>query len=259
MATKILLSRFLFISGFFIAASLLGCAQDLRGSIDQLATQIANSMPEGKQLRLAVADFPDLQGVISDFGRFVANRLTTRLAQSPKLLLIERQRLDQVLTELKFSMSDLVDPTKAKQLGKMVGVEAIVVGSISDIGNQIDVDARIIEIETNRMLSGVTTSISKDPTVTKMLESGREEITGTKIISETPKESAYHSGEGLSKFRWDGKACSFELSSIDVVGAQIKLTFIYTNKLESPALGYIVDIGIDKTYVLDSSGNRYAL
>lgn len=147
-------------------------AQDVRTGVEQLASQIAKGAPEGKQLRVAVADFPDLQGATSDLGRFIASRLTTRLAQDKKFFVIERQRLGQVLAELKFSMSDLVDPTKAKRLGQMAGVEAIVVGTVSDLGNQVDLDARLIEIETNRMLLGATVTISKDQVVKEMMERG---------------------------------------------------------------------------------------
>jgi len=72
-------------------------------------------------------------------------------------------------------MSDLVDPNKAKRLGQMAGVEAIVVGTIADLGNQLDVDARMIDIESTRMLLGTSVTIAKDPTVIGMLERGRTE------------------------------------------------------------------------------------
>ncbi len=148
-------------------------AVDLKEGVERLATQLAESVPEGKQLRVAVTDFPDLQEVTSDLGRYVAERLTTRLSQNPKFWVIERRRLGQVLAELKFSMSDLVDPAKAKQLGRMVGVEAIVVGSISELGNVVDLDARVIEIETGKTLPGATVTISKDQVVAELLQRGR--------------------------------------------------------------------------------------
>ena len=147
-------------------------AVDLKEGVEQLATQLAKSVPEGKQLRVAVTDFPDLQEVTSDLGRYIAERLTTRLSQNPKFWVIERRRLGQVLGELRFSMSDLVDPNKAKRLGQMVGVEAIVVGSISELGNQVDLDARMIEIETGKMLPGATVTISKDQVVAELLQRG---------------------------------------------------------------------------------------
>jgi TolB-like protein len=150
-------------------------AQDVRSGVEQLAVQITKEAPEGRQLRVAVADFPDLQGGTSDLGRYIASRLTTRLAQSPKFFVIERQRLGQVLAELKFGMSDVVDPSKAKQLGKMAGVEAIIVGTVADVGNQFDFDARMIDIETNRLLLGATVTIAKDPAVDEMNRRGRQE------------------------------------------------------------------------------------
>jgi len=56
--------------------------------VEQLATQIAKAAPDGKPLRVAVADFPDLQGVTSDLGRYIASRLTTRLAQVPRFFVM---------------------------------------------------------------------------------------------------------------------------------------------------------------------------
>jgi len=47
-------------------------AQDVRAGVEQLAAQVEKRAPAGKQLRIAVADFPDLQGVTSELGRFIA-------------------------------------------------------------------------------------------------------------------------------------------------------------------------------------------
>jgi hypothetical protein len=52
---------------------------ELTAGLERLAGQLAKSVPAGRSLRVAVADFPDLQGVTSNLGRYVAERLTTRL------------------------------------------------------------------------------------------------------------------------------------------------------------------------------------
>lgn len=162
--------------GWLMLFSHTASAQDLRSGVEQLADQIIHVAPQDKTLRVAVIDFPDLLNIMSDLGRYIANRLTTRLAQSEKFFVVERQRLGQLLSELKFSMTDLVDPEKAKQLGQIVGVEAIVVGTVSDLGNQVDLDARVIEIDTSRMLVSVATTISKDQVVTQLMGRGRTAI-----------------------------------------------------------------------------------
>lgn len=231
-------------------------AQDVRSGVEQLASQVEKGAPDGKQLRVAVADFPDLQGVTSELGRFIAGRLTTRLAQSPKFLVIERQRLGQVLAELRFSMSDLVDPNKAKQLGKMAGVEAIVVGTIADLGSQLDVDARLIELETTRMLLGTSVTIAKDPTVIAMLERGRVETPGSAPASGVPQSGRGPSeaGPSLRGFTVSSKVFTFELLSIERLGDELKVTLAYTHKRD-PRLN--VAINHRETYMVDNAGRRY--
>src|SRR5437867_9203490 len=176
MRTKAIVGLLIFSLGALMVVASPAFAQvmELKDGVERLAAELAKSVPTGKTLRVAVTDFPDLQGVTSNLGRYVAERLTTRLsAQTEKFRVIERRRLGQVLGELNFSMSDLVDPSKAKQLGRMLGVEAIVVGTVSDLGNSVDIDARIIEIETNNILRGMTVGISKDETVRRLWDEGR--------------------------------------------------------------------------------------
>ncbi len=231
-------------------------AADLKEGVEQLAGQLTKSVPDGKQLRLAVTDFPDLQGVTSDLGRYIAERLTTRLSQNPKFFVIERRRLGQVLGELKFSMSDLVDPAKAKQLGRMLGVEAIVVGSLSDLGNVVDVDARIIEIETNRTMPGASTTISRDQVVDDLIKRGRSaggtQDPGVAGITETPPLVP------LKGFRYSHKFFTMDLTNVEVVGDEVKLTFVYTNRTDSPRDGGLGSRDINATYLVDNLGNRYA-
>jgi TolB-like protein len=223
--------------------------------VEQLAGQLAKSVPEGRQWRLAVTDFPDLEGVMSNLGRHIAERLTTRLSQNAKLFVIERRRLGQVLAELKFSMSDLVDPNKAKQLGRMLGVEALVVGSVSDLGNVVDVDARIIEIETNRMMPGALTTISKDQVVDNLIKGGRsaggKQDPGVAVVTETPPPVP------LKGFRYSHKFFTMELTNVEVVGDEVKLTLVYTNRTDSRHQGNTWQTDINKTYLIDNLGNRY--
>lgn len=257
------LRAILLFSAWSLVIVLSGPAQaaDLKEGVEQLASAIAKSVPEGKQLRVAVTDFPDLQGVTSDLGRYIAERLTTRLIQDPrKFRVVERRRLGQVLAELKFGMSDLVDPAKAKQLGRMVGVEALVVGSLSDLGNIVEVDARIIEIETSNMLVAATTSISKDETVKTMQERGREmpapssprgSIGGPATMPAPPVTL------GTVKYQ-DFPQLRVEVVSLRrLSGGRIELVLNYVNKTSKD---YVVSIPTwcSQTQLMsDDSGNDY--
>ena len=44
--------------------------------------------------------------------------------------------MDKIMTEQNFSNSNRADPTSAAKIGKLLGVDAIVVGSITEFGNE---------------------------------------------------------------------------------------------------------------------------
>ena len=162
------LTAYLLYFGFALVVAHPADAAPLREAVDQLAAALAKGLSPGSRLLIAVTDFEDLQGTTSELSRYIAERLTTRFAQSPRFRVIERRRLAEMLAELKFGMSDLVDPSKAKALGRMTGVEALVVGSLSDLGTTVEIDARLIELETGGLLVAATAAISKDDTVKSM-------------------------------------------------------------------------------------------
>jgi TolB-like protein len=232
-------------------------AAELKEAVEQLAVQLTNSVPEGRTLRVAVTDFPDLEEVTSNLGRFIPERLTTRLSAQPqKFRVIERRRLNKVLGELRFSMSDLIDPNKAKQLGKMLGVEAIVVGTVSDLGNVVEVDARIIEVETNNILPGVTASISKNDTVKQMMEAGR-------VRSATLTGSGLPTGSAPPVYMGTAKYQEFPKFRVEVEQLQVSsdgtvtVFLTYTNKTQEDLLIALCKPH-NKTFIMDSDGNNYS-
>ena len=73
-------------------------------------------------------------GTNVDVGRGVADLLVDRLVTSGVYSVIERKALDQVLREQNFSNSDRSDAATAAKIGRILGVEAIIIGSITQFG-----------------------------------------------------------------------------------------------------------------------------
>jgi curli biogenesis system outer membrane secretion channel CsgG len=85
--------------------------------------------------RVAVSRFEDRTGSgYNHIGSGVADMLTTALVKAGKFNVIERQELDKVLDEQKLGASGLVTPESAPKVGKLLGVELLVIGSISEFG-----------------------------------------------------------------------------------------------------------------------------
>ncbi len=67
-------------------------------------------------------------------GEGMADMLTTELVKSGEYIVIERQELDRILAEQKLGASGIVTPQSAAEIGKVLGVELAVVGSVTEFG-----------------------------------------------------------------------------------------------------------------------------
>ena len=100
----------------------------------------------------------------------IANEIAyDELVNSGYFDVVERERLDAVCDELSFDMSGLVDQSSAARVGKMLGAQYILIGSLNGlstrqngaeivgIGNKnaqvyAHISMRVVEVETGRVV-----------------------------------------------------------------------------------------------------------
>ncbi len=90
----------------------------------------------GLKKRVAVVDFEDKSGWGHNIGSGMADMLVTQLVKTGKFTVIERQELQKILEEQGLGMSGMVTPQSAAQVGKLLGVELMVMGSVSEFGEK---------------------------------------------------------------------------------------------------------------------------
>lgn len=146
--------------------------------------------PQGRKKRVAIFDFDYATvqtassaafGTNVDVGKGITDLLVKYLVQDGTYSVIERQALDKILAEQNFSNSDRANPTSAAKIGKLLGVDAIIVGAVTQFGNDtkntnvggggggfggfgiggfshkntkaiVNIDARIVDIDTAEIL-----------------------------------------------------------------------------------------------------------
>ncbi len=73
-------------------------------------------------------------GTDQDIGKGIADMLVDKLVSDGVYSVIERKELDKIIAEQNFSNSDRADPASAAKIGKVLGVDAIIIGSITQFG-----------------------------------------------------------------------------------------------------------------------------
>src|SRR5580704_14818602 len=105
----------------------------------------APAAPQGRKKRVAIFDFDyatvqtasaAVFGTNVDVGKGISDLLVNNLVKDGTYSVIERKALDKILTEQNFSNGDRANPTSAAKIGKLLGVDAIIVGSVTQFGNE---------------------------------------------------------------------------------------------------------------------------
>jgi curli biogenesis system outer membrane secretion channel CsgG len=73
-------------------------------------------------------------GSDQDVGKGISDMLVQKLVEDGKYSVIERNAIDKVLGEQNFSNSDRADASTAAKIGRILGVDAIIIGSITQFG-----------------------------------------------------------------------------------------------------------------------------
>lgn len=96
--------------------------------------------PEGLRKMIAVVEFEDKSDrshwrwTGPDPGTGMSDMLVTALVQSGEFMVLEREQLNHVLAEQDLGQSGRVTEQTAPAIGKLLGVAAIVYGSVSEFG-----------------------------------------------------------------------------------------------------------------------------
>jgi len=101
----------------------------------------AGSAQDKKRVAVLDFDYATVQSGVAaifgsnvDVGKGITDLLVTNLVKSGVYSVIERKALDKVLAEQNFSNSDRADVNSAAKLARILGVDAIITGSVTQFG-----------------------------------------------------------------------------------------------------------------------------
>lgn len=113
----------------------------LLAAVGALSPAFAQQQPAKR--KVAVLDFQyatvmssvqAIFGTQQDIGRGISDLLVDRFLKDGTYRVIERRDINKVLQEQNFSNSDRADANTAAKIGKVLGVDAIVIGDITQFG-----------------------------------------------------------------------------------------------------------------------------
>ncbi len=160
---KYILPPILAVSPVFVhAAAPAAKAASPARELSALSEKLSKGVKDRPGIKLAVLEFPYAGGAASDGPVVVQERLTTALAQNRKITLVERALLKKVMEELELQASGAIDDETVKKLGRQLGADAVVTGTLNDLKDEnTEVNARVVETETGKILAAASAVVEK--------------------------------------------------------------------------------------------------
>jgi hypothetical protein len=101
----------------------------------------------GERMGVAVLPFQN-KGASRDLGEIILDKMITVLWSQDRFKVMERAALNQVLAEQSLGQTGIVDAATAAEIGKGIGVDAIIIGSVAaSASGALSIDTRVIDTE----------------------------------------------------------------------------------------------------------------
>ncbi len=156
-----------------------------------------------EKITIAVLDF-EAKNVPIESAEAVSDLLRTELFNTGNFTVVERQRIQKVLEEQKFQMSGATDTDQMAQIGRLLNVKKIMIGTVTKLGNNI-INTRIVDVQSGQV------------ELAEAVESRGGDENFPKAVTELALRISYKVGLEGSIVRITGETVYIDLGSTDGV------------------------------------------
>ena len=170
-------------------------SDELDVAVREAADYLNTRIPSGSK-----AAFINISGGYPDLSEYILNDLAKHAVNDGVFSVVDRAQLDAVRAELNFNLSGEVDDSSAQEIGKMLGAQTIVSGSVRKIGSLFRLDIKAIAVQTATVQGAWNKNIPNGETIAALTvnTASGTAATGGQAASQTAAGSRTSGGSGAS-------------------------------------------------------------
>jgi TolB-like protein len=229
--------------------------------IRSISLNLAENISKSGKKTIAVVDFTDLQGNVTELGRFLAEELSGALAEAGKgFEVVDRTHLKSLLKEHQLALTGLIDPNTARKLGEIAGVHALITGTITPFGDSIRLAVKVLDTATAKVIGASRGDIAKTKAIEELLAKGIQTVP---VITQEPSAPTPSPTKKLALKReraFDIGKFVIEVESLKVLAdGSLMVALAYVNQTKEE-----LEINLDyprrkMAFASDDAGNEYTL
>lgn len=113
-----------------------------------LAILFLAQLAYAQKIKIGITDLEPKGSISVSVAEIMSEQLRYYFSKTEKIDLIEKEKIDAVLSELGFQQTGLTEEDRSVAVGNLANIEKLITGSISKFGDSYTVTARVIDLET---------------------------------------------------------------------------------------------------------------
>jgi hypothetical protein len=199
-------------------------SQTLDKEMSGLAGNLSKALVAKGSKNVAALDFTDLQGQMTEMGRFLSEHLTVEMVSIGVVSMVDRANLKSILAEHKLTEEGLVNPVNAKKLGEFAGVDAILIGNTTTLDDGIVLIVKAISTDSARIIAAGEIKFPKTSEIQQLLNRGISSNVST--ASSSASTAGDHRGPSYQEARAiatkDAGSLRLVLKSVSPITIQVQ-------------------------------------
>jgi TolB-like protein len=144
-----------------------------------LASQISSDLAENNKKKVAIINFMNTKSQSTELGKFLAEEFSNLLF-SRKLTIIDRSQMESLMNENKISAKGLMKPSEVARLGKLAGVQAIIIGTITLFDKKLKLAVKAIDVEQGIVVGAALGTIPRTESIDELYHSDSKSSSGSR-------------------------------------------------------------------------------
>ncbi|MBN2511156.1 MAG: VWA domain-containing protein [Spirochaetales bacterium] len=143
--------------------------RSLDSYLGNLFNELYLSMKLDAETIIAVAPFLQSSAHMSDFTEYVNQSAVMSFSQSENIKIVDRSRLEDILSEQKMALAGLTDTENALKIGELLSAHCLVTGNVIPMKESVVVFSRALDVETGEVIAVSQAIIPKSDSISAMI------------------------------------------------------------------------------------------
>lgn len=165
MKRILLMSIVLFINSFSIIAQ-----NNLDKSLLEISNDLSDKIKSKEIKKLVVLYITDINKLQTVPGKYMADVISVNIVNNPNnFMVFDRENLSGIAEAKKMIAEGYIDAEKAKTLGRILAVDAIIVGNYTVLSSSVKLTLKVLDVNSGFVIAAAMKDIQLSPDLASLL------------------------------------------------------------------------------------------